>query len=87
MHLLAAAHIIQLYFFDGHWIVKIGNRRVIERNMPIFTNSHKGNLGGCGIQQRPIAADFAVRVICAIDEMHTFKRNTVKDCLAQEMVE
>lgn len=40
MHLLPAARLVEFHHLHKFGVIEIGNRRIVERNMPILPHSH-----------------------------------------------
>ena len=88
VYLLHPANLLQFHDLDGLRVLKIGHRRVVEGDMPVFPDAHAHDIDGALVQEGGIcgARDVRIRVL-AVEIMNGQKRPACKDALAQEVAE
>ncbi len=60
--LLLAAGLVELDHLDGVWIIEVGDGRVIESDMSIFTNAHADKIDGAFVHEFGVAGDLGVEI-------------------------
>ena len=69
--LLLAAGFVELDDLDSLWIIEVGDGRIIESDVSIFTNSHADEVDGAFVHEFGVAGDLGV-------EISSFCSNTVE---------
>ena len=86
--MLLTAYRIEFYDFYQFGIIEISYIRIIESNMPVFSDTQANNVYRIFSKQIGISFAFLFKTLCAsIQVVHFFKRNFVKDTNTEEMPE
>ena len=60
--LLLAAGFVQLDDFNGLWVIEVGDGRIIESDVSIFTNAHTDEVDGALGHESGVAGNFLLKV-------------------------
>ena len=85
--LLAAARIVELDRLDRQWVVKVGDGRIVEREVAVLTDAEADDVDRSLAQQLSISAALGIDRVAAVDQVDDARPNAVEQVAAQVSTE
>ena len=78
MHLLLPASLVELHGLHGERVVEVGDRRIVERDMPVLADAHADDVDGRVTEEGGVPRALRRHGRRAVDEMRLADADAVE---------